>query len=185
MKTEFLKELGLSDEQIKSIMAENGKDIASEKKKTEAATSELEGIKTQLKEANNTITDLKKNNGDNEALQTKVKEYEKAIEAHKEENIKLQRDNAVKIALKDAGCSDLDYFMFKFKDEIEFDENNSPKNLDLIIKKERENRSILFVSTVTGNKPKDGVSDPEKIDLSKMTYSEMVKYLAENPNAQL
>ena len=33
MKTEFLKELGLSDEQIKSIMAENGKDIAAEKKR--------------------------------------------------------------------------------------------------------------------------------------------------------
>ena len=33
MKREFLKELGLSDEQVNSIMAENGKDI--EKHKTE------------------------------------------------------------------------------------------------------------------------------------------------------
>ena len=185
MKTEFLKELGLSDEQIKSIMAENGKDIAAEKKKTETVTSELEGIKSQLTEANNTITDLKKNNGDNEALQTKVKEYEKAIETQKAENIKLKRDSAVKLALKEAGCSDSDYFMFKFKDKIEFDENNIPKNLESIIKTERESKSILFGVNVKGTKPKDGGSDPEKIDLSKMTYSEMIKYLAENPNTQL
>ncbi len=33
MKTEFLKELGLEQEQIDKIMAENGKDIAAEKAK--------------------------------------------------------------------------------------------------------------------------------------------------------
>lgn len=176
MKTEFLKELGLSDEQIKSIMAENGKDIAAEKKKTETVTSELEGIKTQLTEANNTITDLKKNNGDNEALQTKVKEYEKAIETHKAENIKLQRDNAVKIALKDAGCSDSDYFMFKFKDKIEFDENNSPKNLESIIKTERDNKSIMFTNTVAGSKPKDGESDPKPKDVIDLKSALLQRY---------
>ena len=111
MKTEFLKGLGLSDEQIKSVMAENGKDIEVEKEKTKTATTELDGIKTQLTEANKTITDLKKNNGDNEALQTKVKEYEKAIADQKAENIRLQRESAVKVALKGAGCTDEEYFL--------------------------------------------------------------------------
>lgn len=40
MKREFLKELGLTDEQIDKIMAENGKDI--EKYKTLAETKEAE-----------------------------------------------------------------------------------------------------------------------------------------------
>lgn len=185
MKTEFLKGLGLTDEQIKSVMAENGKDVEAEKDKSKTTTTELEGAKTQLAEANKTITDLKKGNGDNEALQTKVKDYEKTIADQKAENIRLQRDSAVKVALKGAGCSDEEYFMFKFKDKIEFDDNNAPKNLDTIIASERDNKSILFVNPITGTKPKDGVSDPEKVDLSKMTYTEMVKYLAENPNAQL
>jgi DNA-binding transcriptional MerR regulator len=160
MKTEFLKELGLTEEQIKSIMAENGKDVEVEKEKIKTATTELEGAKTQLSEANKTITDLKKNNGDNETLQTKVKEYEKAIADQKTENIKIQREAAIKVALKGAGCSDEDYFMFKHKDKIEFDENNTPKNLDSIISTERESKSIIFNNTVVGTPPIDGKSDP-------------------------
>ena len=40
MKTEFLKELGLEQEQIDKIMAENGKDIAAEKAKATKAEGE-------------------------------------------------------------------------------------------------------------------------------------------------
>lgn len=161
MKTEFLKGLGLTEEQIKSIMAENGKDVEAEKEKSKATTAELEGTKTQLTEANKTITDLKKSNGDNEALQTKVKDYEKTISDQKAENIRLQKDSAVKVALKGAGCSDEEYFMFKFKDKIEFDENNAPKNLDTIIASERENKSIMFSTVIAGVQPGDGKSDPD------------------------
>ncbi len=160
MKTEFLKELGLTEEQIRSVMAENGKDIEAEKEKTKTATTELEGAKTQLSEANKTITDLKKNNGDNEALQRKVKEYEKAIADQKAENIRIQRESAIKVALKGAGCTDEDYFLFKHKDKIEFDENNAPKNLDSIIASERESKTLLFSTTVSGTPPRDGKSDP-------------------------
>lgn len=161
MKTEFLKGLGLTDDQIKSVMAENGKDVEAEKEKSKATTTELEGAKTQLAEANKTITDLKKTNGDNEALQTKVKEYEKTIADQKAENIKLQKDTAIKVALKGAGCSDEDYFMFKYKDKIEFDENNAPKNLDSIITSEREAKSFMFSTIVVGAEPGDGKSDPD------------------------
>jgi chromosome segregation ATPase len=45
MKTEFLKGLGLTDEQISSIMAENGKDIAKEQAKAE---TEAEQTKVQI-----------------------------------------------------------------------------------------------------------------------------------------
>ena len=102
MKTEFLKELGLTDEQIKSVMAENGKDIETEKKKTVEATAKLEDITTQLKEANTTIKDLKKNNADNEALQTKVKEYESTIETLKNEGKKKNFEMALELELTKA-----------------------------------------------------------------------------------
>ncbi|MCI5726765.1 MAG: phage scaffolding protein, partial [Clostridium sp.] len=85
MKTEFLKELGLSEEQIKSVMTENGKDVEKEKAKTIEANAKLEDINNQLETANTTIKDLKKNNADNEALQTKVKEYEDNMKTQKAE----------------------------------------------------------------------------------------------------
>ena len=40
MKTEFLKELGLEQDAIDKIMAENGKDVEAEKAKTKKAEGE-------------------------------------------------------------------------------------------------------------------------------------------------
>ncbi len=55
MKTEFLKELGLEQEQIDKIMAENGKDIAAEKAKTTKAESERDNYKSQLDTAKESL----------------------------------------------------------------------------------------------------------------------------------
>lgn len=48
MKTEFLKELGLEQDAIDKVMAENGKDIAAEQAKTKKAEGERDNYKTQL-----------------------------------------------------------------------------------------------------------------------------------------
>lgn len=96
MKREFLKKLGLTDEQIDSVMNENGKDINTAKGEFETLKADKTKLEGELKTANTTITDLKKNNGDNEALQTKVKEYEDSIKTlkaeHEAEVTKLARD---------------------------------------------------------------------------------------------
>lgn len=59
MKREFLKELGLTDEQIDKIMAENGGDIQREQEKLNEKVKELEIVNGQLKEANKTIKSYK------------------------------------------------------------------------------------------------------------------------------
>lgn len=51
MKTEKLKELGLTEDQISEIMKENGKDIASEQKKLQAVELERDNYKGQLETA--------------------------------------------------------------------------------------------------------------------------------------
>lgn len=55
MKTEFLKELGLEQETIDKIMAENGKDVEAAK----AKFSDYDDLKTQLTDANKTIEGFK------------------------------------------------------------------------------------------------------------------------------
>lgn len=47
MKTDFLKGLGLSQEVIDKIMAENGKDIEAEQKKTSKAEQERDGYRKE------------------------------------------------------------------------------------------------------------------------------------------
>ena len=59
MKRKFLEDMGLTKEQIDSIMAENGNDIEAAKSEVEQVKTELEQTKTQLQEANTTIESFK------------------------------------------------------------------------------------------------------------------------------
>lgn len=121
MKTEFLKELGLSEEQIKSVMTENGKDVEKEKAKTIEANAKLEDINNQLETANTTIKDLKKNNADNEALQTKVTEYEdqiKTLKADYDAKVRnMTLNSAIEKALTNAKAKHSDLLSSKIDKE--------------------------------------------------------------------
>ena len=59
MKTEFLKGLGLEQDVIDKIMAENGKDIATEKAKTTKAEGERDNYKSQLETATESLEKFK------------------------------------------------------------------------------------------------------------------------------
>lgn len=93
MKREFLKELGLSDEQIEKIMAEHGKTVNSMKDELEKAKElekQIEGLKEQIKQRDEQLEELKKI--DAEGLQAKIKELQEANErAEKEWQEKLQK----------------------------------------------------------------------------------------------
>lgn len=58
MKTDFLKDLGLTEDQIKAIMAENGKDIQREQDKAEKIESERDKYKDQLETSQNALKDF-------------------------------------------------------------------------------------------------------------------------------
>ena len=55
MKTEFLKGLGLTDEQISQIQAESGKDVQKEKDKAAAIQTRLDEANTQIQTLNESI----------------------------------------------------------------------------------------------------------------------------------
>lgn len=74
MKTEFLKSLGLEQEAIDKIMAENGKDIESYKNQVNALTTEKGQLTSQIEEANKTIQGFKDIDIDN--LKKSVTDWE-------------------------------------------------------------------------------------------------------------
>lgn len=105
MKTEFLQGLGLTEEQIKSVMAENGRDIQSYKTQVEALTSEktqLESDKTiienEKKEKEKALADLQKGTISKEEHDLKVKEIENTAKNDKE---KFIRENIIDTVFKD------------------------------------------------------------------------------------
>lgn len=83
MKTEFLKSLGLEDDAISKIMAENGKDIEKEKAKVTDATAKLEEMKTKVAEYETKISELKTSSGDAEKFKTELETLKKKIEDEK------------------------------------------------------------------------------------------------------
>lgn len=101
------------EKQVK--LGDLGKGEYVSKEKFSALEADKDSIAEQLKTAQGLIEQLKKGTGDNEALQTKITEYETKVVTLTAENEKLKVDGALKVALLDAGAkaSDLDYLMFK------------------------------------------------------------------------
>jgi hypothetical protein len=106
MKREFLEELKLDKEVIDKIMNENGKDIEAEKSKVTTKDKELEGMKTQLGEANKQIESFK--GMDIEGIKKaaddwKTKAEQAEVEAKKQIE-KLQFDHSLETELQKAGA---------------------------------------------------------------------------------
>lgn len=175
MKRKFLEDLGLTKEQIDSVMAENGRDIEAEKEKISSTTTELEDIKIQLKEANLTITELKKNNGDNEALQTKVKEYEDTIKTQKadyEAKVRnLTLDSAIEKALAGAKAKHSDLLFTKIdREKLLISEDGKVTGLDEQLKGLKDTYKDLFEEKISGATP----ANPESGSKVNNTYEALM-----------
>lgn len=81
MKRKALEDMGLTKEQVDSIMAENETDVESAKKELDQTKTELEQTKTQLQEANTTIDGFK----DYDQVKSQVDEYKTKYEQSKME----------------------------------------------------------------------------------------------------
>lgn len=72
MNREFLKGLGLDDEQIEKAMAEHGKTVNKAKDDLASVTTERDNLKTQLTDRDTQLTDLGKKVKDNEELTAEI-----------------------------------------------------------------------------------------------------------------
>lgn len=81
MKRDFLKELGVAEEAIDKIMAENGRDIQNAKGESEKVSAELEQTKSELEKANKTLDKFK----DYDNVKSEVQKYKDEAEKSKTE----------------------------------------------------------------------------------------------------
>lgn len=102
MKREFLKELGLTDEQIDKVMSEYGKGISKEQAKTEDLTSKLEKANEDIKMYQDKVTSLESNVNDSakvkEELETlKQQIADKEAKARAEEQDRILTNNILEV----------------------------------------------------------------------------------------
>lgn len=105
MKTEFLKGLGLEQDVIDKIMAENGKDIAAEKAKTTKAEGECDKYKGQLETATESLEKFK--DVDPTAMQGEIDKLNQQLKDKDAEYAAKEADrifsDTIKEAIKTAG----------------------------------------------------------------------------------
>lgn len=100
MKTEFLKELGLEQDVINKIMAENGKDIAAEQAKTAKAEGERDNFKDQLATATTSLEKFK--DVDPTAMQSEIDKLNQQLKDKDAEYAAKEADRVFSETLKEA-----------------------------------------------------------------------------------
>lgn len=162
------------------------------KAKHDALQALFDGKATELENANGLIAELKKGTKGNEELQGKVTAYEKQVADLQTQLKATQRENAVQLAIRDAGGSDIDYLAFKLKEqgEIELDESGKIKGIDEKMTALKAQCPTFFDSGKGGGMKVDvhklpDVDDktPEvtKEEFDKMGYNSRVKLKEDNP----
>lgn len=103
--------------------------------------SQKEQLESDLKEANKTLDKVKKDNKDIESLQTEIENYKNKAAESEAARAKDQKEFTIKSKLKDLGCTDLDYMLYKIGDIEKLD---IEKDLDNKVKELSENNASFF-----------------------------------------
>ena len=196
MTRKQLEDLGLTKEQVDSVMKINGDDI--ENAKGTASTeiknlqTEVEGLKTQVGDRDKQLETLKASAGDNADLKKKIEELQTenatAKASHESELNQLKIDFAVEKALTGAKAKNITAV------KALLDKEGNVKGLAEQIEKLTSDEGTKFLfeaqkqqQNFKGFQP--GASAQQKpgaeVDTSKMNYDELCAYLAENPDANL
>ena len=195
MERNKLTEIGLSDEQVTSVMKLYNADIEPLKAKLSDAESVNKSLQSQVQDRDSKIDDLSKEAGNSQKLNQKIADLQSEIKSHDEEAQKnllnTQRDNAIELALRDSHVRDSKAVLpFLDKDTIKF-KDGELTGINEQIDKLKTDHDYLFNTepkavetptshaTVQGNRTGNNNAIP---DISKMGYRELVDLKANDPD---
>ena len=198
-KEEFVK-IGVSEElaaACEKASIDELKDFVPRIRMNEV-NEENKALKQTVSDRDKQLDDLKKSSGDNAELKKQIEtlqEQNKAEKAaHEKEMAQLKLDNAVETALTAAGAKNNKALRALLDAEkIKLDESGKLTGLSEQLEAVRKTDGYLFnekngtAPIMKGFQPgaSGDVKPDGKTDFSKMTYSEMTAYLAQNPGAKI
>lgn len=203
MKKEKLIELGLDEETAKKVAKESENELANyvPKAQFDVVVNERDTANATIKERDTQLEKLK--DVDVNDLQTQIANLQadnkKKDEDHAKEIKELKVNNAIETALTQHGALnmkavkallDVDIDKIKVKEDGTLEGLNLEEQIKTLKGAEdskfmfKEDKKPKFKGTnPSKNTTKDGSGDG--VDLSKMTYEEIAKYLEENPDVEL
>lgn len=195
MDEKELTALGLTGEQAKKVLG-SLKDYVPKNQLAEVE-KERDTLKTTIADRDKQLETLKKSSGDNEALQQQIADLQKANQeqqkAHDAEIAQLRLDNAVEAALLTAGAKNVKAARSLLDaDKLRLEKDGTVTGLSEQIKAIQKSDAYMFAEKqqkpqFRGFQPgaSADIKPGAEVDTSKMTYSEMVAYLEENPGAKI
>lgn len=179
------------DKQIKLANITEGGFIS--KQQHDSIVAENQTNAQKLSEANALIEQLKKSAKGDEALQTKIGEYQTKVERLETELNQTKINSAVKVGLMSEKAVDIDYLTYKLSEKgeaLELDEQGNIKGWNDKISALKTQFPTMFEGKANGSydgfKPLEKGINAEnqtltKADILKKPYSERVKLFNENP----
>lgn len=191
MKVEFLKGLGLTDEQIQSIQAESGKEIQKYKDENTSLKADNENQKELLENANKEISSYK--DMDFEGIKKSAEEYKTKFETaetdYKNKIAEMEFNNKLEKYVSGLNLKNDIYkkeVISQIKEkELKFDGETLLGGEELV-KKFKEQYAEAFNDTkakptFADSTPGMQTSEITKKDFKRMGYKERVKIYNENP----
>lgn len=194
MNTETLQGIGLNDEQIRSVMAEYGKEINPLKQAQASAEQERDSLKAQLEDVNGQLSEAQKNSKKGSELQVQLKDLQKQFEDSKakaEEQLQAtKKDYEIAAALSKAGAkNDKAVKALLDTEKVNFDDNGKLIGLSEQLEAVKKDNDFLFADanesnpkpTITskGNPNPDGGNGTKA--LADYSYQELVALKTDNP----
>lgn len=190
LKRSNLEEWGITDmEVIDKIMDANG-DSINETKAT--LDSEKTALKTQLDQQTSEIEELKKSTETSAETKKALDDLQASFDSYKTDAEKTlaetQKTNAVKLALKDSGTVNTELLFGQVNmDNVIIQDDGKVSGLDDQLATFKESMPYLFQEATGTAKPKivaggnPSTTPPASYDLAKMSYKEVTKLKAEQP----
>ena len=171
----------------KKVMIDDGNFIP--KARFDQVNQAKKELEIQVKERDTQLADLSKSNKDNEQLLTQIKDLQalnKQTTADYESKInQMQFDYALEGALTNAKCRNIKALKALLDiDNVKLNEGKL-EGLEEQLNTLKESDSYLFGIEEAPGGSGFNPSNNEKLDVNKMTYSQMMDYIAKNPNATI
>lgn len=117
------------------------------KGKYDTAVAEKENLAGQVKTLNTTISDLKKNNADNETLQTTIANLQGELKKQQTANEEITKTYALKEQLAKQGVTDPDYLIYKAGglDKFTFDKEGKPVGVEEAVKPYKDDAAMAHL----------------------------------------
>ena len=191
MERDFLEKQGLNADQIKAVMAQNGKETNALRddydRKLASLNDQIDGYKSQVTDRDKQIKSLSTAAKDNEELRAKFAEVEKANkEKDKEWSNKLasqKKEFAISSALSKAGAlENMAVLPFIDTGKVSLDENGNLLGFQEQVDAAKQNYGFLFKKdepaepqkpathvVVSGNGTSEVPQDPNKMSLEEQS----------------